>query len=254
MQRDIQFDLRGVEFSYPGSERAVLRGVDMKINSGEWVALLGANGSGKSTLLKILNALLLPVQGIYFYNWRECAAVFQNPDDQLVAVTVEEDVAFAAENSALDVSEIDLRVTEALTKTGLIDKRYMLTSSLSGGEKQSMALAGALVMRPEAILLDEATSMLDEESRIKFMSVIEQENKNGTTIIQITHRLDEIRHADRALVIDGGKIIIDEPPEKLLRRPNGELKKYNLKKPELDKFFSMVDNPEYERLIQWLSV
>ena len=186
-------------------EQHALKHVNFEINDGEFVGLIGHTGSGKSTLLKLLSALLIPTQGLCFvggtdtseakgYELRGISAiVFQNPEDQIVASTVEEEVAFGPENLGCPPEEILARLEEALAATGLGDRREQLVASLSGGQKQRLALAGALAMHPKAILLDEAMSMLDPRSRRDFTEIIAAEHKKGLTIVEVTHRLDEIR-------------------------------------------------------------
>ena len=213
MQQETQFILQGAEFAYANTAEKILRGIDLEIRAGEWVALLGSNGSGKSTLLKILSALLTPTQGFCFVcglDTREAkpeqlrgisSIVFQNPEDQIVAAVVEEEAAFGPENLGCPTEEICRRVEESLKATGLWERRGDLVSSLSGGQKQRLALAGALAMHPQAILLDEALSMLDPRSRLEFTEIIKREHAKGVTIVEVTHRLEEIRCAGRVIVM-----------------------------------------------------
>ena len=215
----------------------------MEIRAGEWVALLGSNGSGKSTLLKLLSALLIPTQGLCFvggtdtseakgYELRGISAiVFQNPEDQIVASTVEEEVAFGPENLGCPPEEILARLEEALAATGLGDRREQLVASLSGGQKQRLALA----MHPKAILLDEAMSMLDPRSRRDFTEIIAAEHKKGLTIVEVTHRLDEIRGADRVIVLADGVISTDVSAKEFFKKSEAELLAMNLAKPPLDR-------------------
>lgn len=217
--------MRGVEFTYPGAPSPALRGIDLEIAQGEWVALVGANGSGKSTLAKLCNALLLPTQGVVFALGLETgdparvseiragvALVFQNPEDQIVASIVEEDVAFGPENLRLPPEEIQRRVDDALALVGLLEKRKAASIALSGGQKQRLALAGALALRPEALILDESTSMLDPEGRESFLGCLDELNERGLTIVQITHRMEEAIQARRIVVIEGGLVVWDGKP------------------------------------------
>lgn len=235
------FSLQGVGFSYPGVSAPVLDGVDLEVGAGEWVALIGANGSGKSTLAKICNALLLPTQGDCFvlgHNTKgnsllreirqNVSLVFQNPEDQIVASIVEEDVAFGPENLALASEEIQKRVDEALELVGLFEHRKKGSFSLSGGQKQRLALAGALAMSPKALLLDEATSMLDPEGRESFLKCLGSLKKRGLTILQITHRMEEAIQADRIVVISGGKVAWHGSPPSFF---DGEYRRWHFEEP-----------------------
>jgi energy-coupling factor transport system ATP-binding protein len=219
MTRHPIFSLSGVEYRYPGAQVPALRGIDLEIQEGEWAALVGANGSGKSTLAKICNALLIPTQGDCFVmdsntknesshaRIRErVALVFQNPEDQIVASIVEEDVAFGPENLALPPDEIRRRVDVALKIVGLSGQRREGSFTLSGGQKQRLALAGALALEPRALILDESTSMLDPEGRDSFLSCLVDLKARGMTIIQITHRMEEAIESDRIIVIDDGRV------------------------------------------------
>ena len=248
MQQEIQFILQGAEFAYANTAEKILRGINLEIRAGEWVALLGSNGSGKSTLLKILSALLTPTQGFCFVcglDTREAkpeqlrgisSIVFQNPEDQIVAAVVEEEAAFGPENLGCPTEEICRRVEESLKATGLWERRGDLVSSLSGGQKQRLALAGALAMHPRAILLDEALSMLDPRSRLEFTEIIKREHAKGVTIVEVTHRLEEIRCADRAIVLENGRISCDMPAREFLNKSAAELASMHLMKPPVERF------------------
>lgn len=248
MQQEIQFILQGAEFAYANTAEKILRGIDLEIRAGEWVALLGSNGSGKSTLLKILSALLTPTQGFCFVcglDTREAkpeqlrgisSIVFQNPEDQIVAAVVEEEAAFGPENLGCLTEEICRRVEESLKATGLWERRGDLVSSLSGGQKQRLALAGVLAMHPRAILLDEALSMLDPRSRLEFTEIIKREHAKGVTIVEVTHRLEEIRCADRAIVLENGRISCDMPAREFLNKSAAELAYMHLMKPPVERF------------------
>ena len=222
MERTPVFSFRGVVYSYNGACSPALSGVDLEVMPGEWVALLGANGSGKSTLAKICNALLLPARGDCFVFGMDVSApkniplvrqnvalVFQNPEDQIVASIVEEDVAFGPENLRLPQAEIRRRVDAALELTGLADMKRRGSYTLSGGQKQRLALAGALALEPRVLVLDESTSMLDPEGRDSFLGRIGELNRQGMTMIQITHRMDEIVFASRVVVLESGRVAWD---------------------------------------------
>lgn len=238
--------LKGAEFRYPNSQQQVLRGVDMDIRPGEWAAILGSNGSGKSTLLKLFNALLIPAQGICLVDGSDTSdseavwdirsrvsLVFQNPEDQIVAAVVEEDTAFGPENLGLPPAEIIRRVEGALKTVGLWDKRKNPVSTLSGGQKQRLALAGVLAMTPRCLLLDEATSMLDPLARSEFLDVIKSEHDEGMTVVQVTHRLEEITRADRVYVLEKGALLWQGTPEDFFQQPEVFYKSMNFARPPL---------------------
>lgn len=202
----------------------VLSHIDLTIPKGEFVVLLGRNGSGKSTLAKHCNGLLLPKKGVVLVDglstiqteqlWdirQKVGLVFQNPDNQIIATTVEEDVAFGPENLGLHQNEIRIRLDEALTIVGMNDYRKKEPHLLSGGQKQRVAIAGVLAMHPEYLVLDEATSMLDPEGRSEIMSLI-SELKDSITIFHITHYIEEAVDADRVLVMDQGQIVAQGTP------------------------------------------
>ena len=226
MTSEFAFSLRGVEFAYPNARSQALCGIDLHIGDGEWVALLGANGSGKSTLARIFNALQLPTQGACFVfgqdsrdeeAWlsirQKVALVFQNPEDQIVASVVEEDVAFGPENLGLPSNEIRQRVDWALQMVGLKEKQKAPVYTLSGGQKQRLAIAGALALRPRCLLLDEATAMLDPQGRRSLLELLQRLHREGVTLIQITHRLEEILSVSRVIVMERGTIAWDGTPE-----------------------------------------
>ena len=238
--------LKGAEFQYPDTEKKVLKGIDLEIRAGEWIALLGPNGSGKSTLLKLFNALLLPSQGCCFIDGintndtksvelirSKVSIVFQNPEDQIVASVVEEDTAFGPENLGLPSEEIVIRVKDALVGVGLWEKRKHAVSSLSGGQKQRLALAGVIAIRPGSLLLDEAMSMLDPSARKDFMNIVKEQHNKGTTIVQVTHNLDEIVCSDRVVVLEAGQIVWQGTPEVFLAKSTEELRAMNFAKPAI---------------------
>jgi cobalt transport protein ATP-binding subunit len=213
-----------------GRSIPALRGIDLTVHRGEFVALIGPNGSGKSTLARHFNALLLPtagevwVDGMLTSDPRHVQAirqrvgmVFQNPDNQLVAGTVEEDVAFGPENLGIPPAEIRRRVDEALEVVGMTDYRRHPPHMLSGGQKQRVAIAGALATRPDCIVFDEPTSMLDVEGRHQVLQTVRRLNAElGLTVILITQSMDEAALARRVLVMDGGRVVLDGPPEAVL--------------------------------------
>ena len=235
-------DCSNVRFTYDG-ERFVLRGIDLHIADGEFVCILGGNGSGKSTLAKHMNALLVPDEGCvrvaghdtqdeeYVYDIRSTAGmVFQNPDDQLVASLVEDDVAFGPENLGVESAHIAERVKQALKEVGLVGFERHETHALSGGQKQRVAIAGVLAMEPRALILDEASSMLDPRGRNGLMRVCRELNDRGMTIIMITHYMEEAAAADRVVVMNEGRIACEGTPEEVLTQAD-ELAALNLDVP-----------------------
>ncbi len=211
--------LQDVGYTYPEADRPALDGVSFQVREGEWLALLGSNGSGKSTLAKHLNALLLPTQGacfVYGMDTRDeqnlwtirshVAMVFQNPENQIVGTVVEDDAAFGPENLGLPSEEIKKRVDWALSVTGLEGKATNPTYSLSGGEKQRLAVAGALALDPPCLVLDEPTAMLDPQGRRDLLRILKTLHSQGPTIVYITHRLEETVFCDRALVLQEGRV------------------------------------------------
>ena len=217
-----------VRFSYDGKV-PVLDGVSLDIADGEFLCILGGNGSGKSTLAKHLNALLVPDSGrvavdgldtvdaqlVYDIRSR-VGMVFQNPDDQLVATLVENDVAFGPENLGIASEKLSLRVKEALADVGLMGFEHHETHALSGGQKQRVAIAGVLAMRPEVLILDEASSMLDPRGRHGLLKVCRELNHTGMTIVMITHFMEEAAQADRVVVLDRGRVALEGAPEDVL--------------------------------------
>ncbi|MBQ6876957.1 MAG: energy-coupling factor transporter ATPase [Oscillospiraceae bacterium] len=222
-----------ISFSYPSYEgeipSLVLDGVDVSISEGEFVAVLGHNGSGKSTLAKHFNAILVPSEGSVSVNGistaeesklfeirQEVGMVFQNPDNQIVATIIEEDVAFALENLGVPPAEIRERVDDALKKVDMYDYRLHAPNQLSGGQKQRIAIAGIIAMRPKCVVLDEPTAMLDPKGRREVMDTIKQLNKElGITVVIITHYMDEAAMCDRVVVVDDGKVIMDSTPREV---------------------------------------
>ena len=227
-----------------GPSPVVLDGVDLQIQEGTFVAVLGHNGSGKSTLAKHLNAILLPSGGKVYVDGMDTAdedklldirrtvgMVFQNPDNQIVANVVEEDVAFAPENLGVEPSEIRRRVDEALKAVGMYEYREHAPHLLSGGQKQRVAIAGVIAMQPRCIVLDEPTAMLDPIGRAEVLKTIKELNRtSGVTVVLITHHMDEAAQADRLVVMSKGKVIADGTPKEVFRRVE-ELKAVGLTVP-----------------------
>ena len=235
-------ELKNVSFDYLLDGETALRALDdisLTIKKGEYIALIGANGSGKSTLARLLNALLIPTSGEVWvdglltsreeHRWeirRRMGMVFQNPDNQIVATTVEEDVAFGLENLGLDSALISRRVTEALERVGLSPFRHHAPHLLSGGQKQRLAIAGIVAMRPHCLLLDEPTAMLDPRGRREVLDTVRGMNhQEGVTVVHITHFMEETLEADRIYVLDRGKIVQSGKPEEIF---NGETDLYRL--------------------------
>ena len=222
-----------LQYAYPADEGAepvlALKGVDLTIEQGSFVVVLGHNGSGKSTLAKTLNGVLLPCGGHVYVEGmdtldehlllairRTVGMVFQNPDNQIVANVVEEDVAFAPENLGVSSREIRQRVDDALAAGGMGEVARHAPHLLSGGQKQRIAIAGVLAMEPECIVLDEATAMLDPVGRREVLSAVHRLNREkGITVVLITHHMNEAEDADRVVVMDDGKVIMDGAPRQV---------------------------------------
>lgn len=228
-----------VSFTYT-NESYVLEDLSVEIPQGQFVCVLGANGSGKSTFSKLINALLLPdkgevkVDGLItsdaqniFAIRSKAGSVFQNPDDQIVASLVENDVAFGPENLGIPNPELRERVEAALAQVGLTGFEKRETNALSGGQKQRVAIAGILAMEPQILIFDEASAMLDPRGRRGLMRVCKELHAQGMTIVMITHYMEEAAEADRVLVLREGKIVLDGTPEEVLTQ-DAELRKLNL--------------------------
>ena len=235
-------ECRAVSFSYDGAVPA-LDGIDLNIEDGEFFCILGGNGSGKSTFAKHLNALLQPDAGTVCVNGMDASdpelvydirstagMVFQNPDDQLVATLVEDDVAFGPENLGVESAQIAQRVREALKAVGLVGFERHETHALSGGQKQRVALAGVLAMEPRVLILDEASSMLDPRGRKGLMKACHALHERGMTIVMITHFMEEAAEADRVAVFQAGRVAMLGTPEEILTRAD-ELARLNLDMP-----------------------
>ena len=237
---EIFIHAKDLHYFYKEEESApqpVLRGVSLDIKRGEYVAILGHNGSGKSTLAKLLNGILEPDSGelvvagtnlasgelteddIYALR-REVGMVFQNPDNQLVATVVEEDVAFGPENLGVPSAQIRARVDEALATVGMTEYAKHEPHRLSGGQKQRVAIAGLIAMLPSCMIFDESTAMLDPSGRREVIETFERLNRErGITVLTITHYMNEAARADRVIVLDDGKIIADGTPREIFAHP-----------------------------------
>ena len=252
-----------VSFAYDNYEEKqlppiVLEDVSLDIQPGEFVAVLGHNGSGKSTLAKHFNAILLPTAGTVYvggidtkqedrlYDIRQTAGmVFQNPDNQLVATIVEEDVAFALENLGVPPEEIRRRVDESLKAVGMYEYREHAPHQLSGGQKQRVAIAGIIAMRPKCIVLDEPTAMLDPQGRREVLRTIRQlGDQFGITVVLITHYMDEAAQCDRVVVVDNGKVILDGAPRAVFSHVE-QLKKVGLDVPQVTELVWMLRKDGY---------
>ena len=238
--------VKDVSYKYRDDATDAVRNVSFEVDEGEFVAVLGSNGSGKSTLAKLINALFVPTQGsvtVCGIDTRDeakawdvraaCGMVFQNPDNQLVATIVEEDVAFGLENMGVEPKEIRRRVDEALAAVGMSAFSESAPHMLSGGQKQRVAIAGVLAMKPRVIVFDESTAMLDPVGRSEVMDVVRRLNKEeGITILWITHFMDEASQADRILVIDRGELKTGGKPKDVFRQ-SALLRESGLDVPEM---------------------
>ena len=243
---DAIIEVKDVEFRYEGAEEEAVAGVSLRVERGEFVAVLGRNGSGKSTLAKLLNALNIPQKGEIWIDGvaaheeanslevrKKCGMVFQNPDNQIVATVVEEDCAFGLENLGVPPEEIRRRVDEALRVVGMRDYAEAAPHMLSGGQKQRVAIAGVLAMRPKIIVFDESTAMLDPSGRREVFAVAEELNRrDGITIVWITHFMDEALRAGRLLVMDAGKIALEGAPREVFEKTE-EIRKMGLDAPPM---------------------
>ncbi len=242
-------ETKDLTFAYPSAEgersTLALDGVSLSIEKGSFVVILGHNGSGKSTLAKMFNAVLLPSGGTVYVDGmdtgneellleirRRVGMVFQNPDNQIVANVVEEDVAFAPENLGVPSAEIRVRVDRALAAVGMEQFVQHAPHLLSGGQKQRIAIAGVLAMKPKCIVLDEATAMLDPIGRSEVLSTIERLHKqDGITVVLITHHMNEAENADRVIVMNDGRLAMDGAPREVFSR-KAELERLGLTVPD----------------------
>ena len=249
MENNTILEAQEVRFRYDGDQPAetaayAVDGVSMKVRRGEFVAVLGANGCGKSTLAKHFNAILLPETGTVLvegmdtrtdeklYDIRQkVGMVFQNPDNQIVATVVEEDVAFALENLGVPTDEMRTRVDEAMKLAGIYDQRTKAPHKLSGGQKQRVAIAGVIAMRPDCLILDEATAMLDPRGHAQVMKTIRSLRDAGISIVSITHYMEEAAQADRVLVMSRGRIVMEGTPTQVFSQTR-RVRSYHLDVPQ----------------------
>lgn len=246
-------DTRKGEMPVPKAVHYALAGIDLSIHKGEFVAVVGRNGSGKSTMARLMNALLLPTEGTVIVEgistldeaqiWEirsRVGMVFQNPDNQIVGSSVEEDVAFGLENLGVPREEMLQRIDWATKTVGIHDRMQAEPHTLSGGQKQRVAIAGILAMKPNCIVLDEATAMLDPVGRREVMQVVRKLNReNGITIVHITHHMDEVSLCDRAILVDKGKIRADCTPRELFTRPD-LVREAGLETPSVTRLFEQL--------------
>ncbi|OQO69966.1 energy-coupling factor transporter ATPase [Enterococcus villorum] len=267
-------ELGKINYKYqPDDPRPALKDVSFTINQGEWIAIIGHNGSGKSTLAKTINGLLLPESGTVKVGnqtlneeniWsirRMVGMVFQNPDNQFVGSTVEDDVAFGLENQGIPREEMVMRVQDALDKVRMLDFAKREPARLSGGQKQRVAIAGVVALRPDIIILDEATSMLDPEGREEVISTIKKiKDESNLTVISITHDIDEAANASRILVMKQGSLVNEGTPQEIFSA-GPELINLGLDLPFPEKLKSALKQrgievpTEYmteERMVDWL--
>ena len=214
-------EVSSLSYQYPGRENKALDNISLSIDKGEFISLLGPNGSGKSTLALILAGLKKESGGKVSLREeerrRKVRIVFQNPDNQIIGETVEEDVAFGPENLNLPTSEIRERVDDALKRVGLYEKRHFNPQNLSGGEKQKQAIASALALRPDVLVLDEASSMLDKSSAEKVLEILRKECREyKRSVVYITHHTEQTIFSDRIYILDNGRIIESGKPEEVL--------------------------------------
>ncbi len=236
-------EFKNVTFKYGENDLPVIKNLSLTINKGEYVCILGKNGSGKSTLAKLTNGLLLPLNGkVFVYDYdtsdknslfkvrKHVGLVFQNPDNQMIATIVEDDIAFGPENLGVEPKEIARRIDFALESTDMQKFRNTSGQKLSGGQKQRVAIAGVLAVMPDVIILDESTSMLDGKGRKEVLEVVKKLNENGMTVIAITHYMDEAVNASRVLVLNDGEVVKDGTPLEVFKNSE-ELLRYGLELP-----------------------
>ena len=227
-------EIENLSFKYNGEEKYAVEDLSLKIEKGDFVAIVGRNASGKSTLAKLINGLIAPLSGeinVLGYDAKDqknvfeirkrCGIVFQNPDNQAVATFVEDDVAFGPENIGVKREEIGERIEFALKATGTEKYKERQISMLSGGQKQRVAIAGVLALRPEILILDESTSMLDPRGRAEVMSVVKKLNEEGMTVVVITHYMDEVGDCRKVFVMSEGRILKSGTPQEIFE--DGEL-------------------------------
>ncbi|TWS94675.1 energy-coupling factor transporter ATPase [Streptococcus sp. sy004] len=238
-------DVNKLNFKYDSDDQNyLLKELSFHVKQGEWLSIIGHNGSGKSTTVRLLDGLLSAESGQIYISgqelteknlWqirRQIGMVFQNPDNQFVGATVEDDIAFGLENQGLSKDEMENRITEALAMVGMSAFRDKEPARLSGGQKQRVAIAGVIAMRPDIMILDEATSMLDPNGRREVMSLIKKvRDTYGLTVISITHDLDEVNLSDRVLVMKKGQVELDLSPRELFSEENRNLLDLGLDQP-----------------------
>lgn len=244
----VMIETRDLTYTYPAPEGETnppaLRDVSVQIEKGSFTVVLGHNGSGKSTFAKHLNAVLLPCGGAVYVDGmdtrdekllleirRRTGMVFQNPDNQIVATVVEEDVAFALENLGVPTGEMRTRVDDAMKLAGIYEQRNKAPHKLSGGQKQRVAIAGVIAMRPDCLILDESTAMLDPRGRAQVMKTIRNLRDAGISIVSITHYMEEAAQADRILVMSRGRIVMEGTPEQVFSQTK-RLHGYHLDVPQ----------------------
>lgn len=245
MKKDTNIiEIKNLSFQYEGSSKKVLKNLNIDIKEGEFICVLGHNGSGKSTLAKLINAQYIPTEGYILvgnmntkdddslWDIREmCGMVFQNPDNQLVATIVEEDVAFGPENLGVPREELRKRVDECLELVGMSEYKRHSPALLSGGQKQRIAIAGILAMNPKCLLMDEPTAMLDPQGRKDILDTVLKLREMGKTIIHITHYMEECVNADRIIVINEGDVVLEGTPREVFSNVE-QMKEIGLDVPE----------------------
>ena len=253
MKKEEMLKTENLVFTYQDAKTNALDDVSLTVEKGTFIVVLGANGSGKSTLAKHFNAILLPTAGTVWvekmdtkndddlYNIRQkVGMVFQNPDNQIVATIVEEDVAFALENLGVPQEEMRLRVDEAMEMAGIAKYSEVAPHKLSGGQKQRVAIAGVVAMRPDCLVLDEATAMLDPKGRNQVMNTIRRLNEEfGITVVLITHYMEEAAKAGRVVVMSNGKIVMDGTPKEVFKE-HERVKGYRLDVPDATELCSRL--------------
>ncbi len=267
----VMIETESLRFAYPADEGEkpvyALRGVDLTIEKGSFVVILGHNGSGKSTLAKTFNAVLLPaggkvwVEGMDTLNQdlllavrQRVGMVFQNPDNQIVANVVEEDVAFAPENLGVPTEEIRKRVDAALASVGMSEFVTHAPHLLSGGQKRRVAIAGVIAMEPAYVVLDEATAMLDPTGRREVLAAVHRLNREkGITVVLITHHMNEAEGADRVIVMDDGRVALDGTPEKVFAEVK-DLRHMGLTVPDTVDLLDRLRNDGWDLPLDALSV
>lgn len=236
-------NVNNVTFKYEESDFPVINDLSLSVEKGEYLCILGENGSGKSTLARLINGLLTPNNGrveVFGFNTsdkskqyevrKRVGMVFQNPDNQMVATMVEDDIAFGPENLGIEPIEIGKRINFALKATNIEEFRFTQGQKLSGGQKQRVAIAGVLAIMPDVLILDESTSMLDGKGRKEVLDVVKKLNDDGMTVITITHYMDEAVNASRVIVMSKGKIVKDGAPSEIFKNSE-ELLSYGLELP-----------------------